>query len=287
MAQDRELSQLLAGVHFDPRFSVVEGLTVFRDRLDRDTDGRVERFLLRHLSLVEDRARSGVAFIIAERQARCEKVAALRRLYATDDPHVKQGVLNGLWSGPHKNPKLTQLLVMLACDGLRQPVSSVRQHACSLIQNQAAWKVDVSEAVELVQSLLDDPESSVRRTAAFAVGNLAKSKYDMSTSVMDLSRNARDANIHVREAATWALWQLSRARHDISAAVPALIKVVRDKDDWNGPRKNAIGALLHHASKSPANAVLIRSNVAQAKLNRDLAEIQKFEARLKEIVAAK
>jgi hypothetical protein len=276
MVASSELGRLLSLVVFDASLSVVEGLDAFRDLLQKDSDGRVLRFLKREMTKLEGKQRGGVAFVIAEHYRRRGDLKNLRKLFAINDAEVKQSVLNALWEEPGSNPQMGPGIVQLAIQATDDPSPGVRTEACYVFQNQCAWGVDVSGAVTPLQSLLNDRSNRVRHQAAYAVGNLAKGKYDVSRNVAPLRRNVRHRDTYVRESSAWALWQLSRHKHEIGSAVPELVQLLTDDEEWDGPRKNAAGALLHHARKSAANAKQVNERVKSVCLDLKRKEIKRF-----------
>lgn len=189
---------------------------------------------------------------------------ALRRLFDTDDPEVKRYVLNGLWDEPGGNPEMATCIVDLALEGAGHPSPGVRTEACWVMMNQAGWQTDVSRAVEPLLGLLQDPDPNVRRQAANAVGHLGKQKYSLPTAIPLLQDNLGHGEHQVRQAAAWALWQLSRKKHDIGAAVGALVALLKEPEDVGDLKNNAVGALLHHAGKSPENEECVREAVRAA-----------------------
>ncbi len=261
-----ELNRLLALVEFRPVGNYVEGLDAFRDLLEQDEAGLVLKFLTRALRKLEGRKRSGIAFIVAEHFAKDGDLKNLQRLFGTDDSGVKQSVLSALWGDPRAFPKLGPGIVALALAATQHPAPEVRAGACSVLQNQCAWGMDVSGALAPLQSLLEDSSPRVRRYAAAAVGNLAKDGHDLSGHVARLRQNVKHPDMYVRESSAWALWQLSRAKHDIGSAVPELVWLLNDPEEYDEQRKKAAGALLHHARKSAANRQQVKEAVRAARL---------------------
>jgi hypothetical protein len=276
MATLTELKRLLALVVWDPRLSVTEGLTPFRDLLEHDADGHVLRFLNRELPKLQDQKRGAIAFAIAENYRRKGDVKKLQELFAIDDENVKSSVLDALQGEPGSNPQMGPAIVQMAIQAARDASPAVRTVASSVIQNQCAWGVDVKDAIAPLQDLLEDANPRVRHQAAYAAGNLAKRKYNMSACIAQLRTNVKHSVLYVREASAWALWHLSRSRHDISSAVHELVWLLTDEDEYNGPRKQAAGALIHHAKKSPENAAVIRDRVRAAALDEEHKEIRRF-----------
>lgn len=276
MATLSELKRLLALVVWDARLSVTEGLTPFRNLLEHDADGRVLRFLNRELPKLQGERRGAIAFAVAENYRRRGDLKNLRDLFATDDDHVKRSVLDALQGEPGSNPQMGPAIVQMAIQSMGHASPAVRTVACSVIQNQCAWGVDVKDAIAPLQHLLKDANQRVRHQASYAVGTLAKRKYNMSDCIPQLRRNIKHNVLYVREASAWALWHLSRGRHDISSAVPELVWLLTDEDEYNGPRKQAAGALIHHAKKSPDNAADVKNRVRAAKLNEEHKEIRRL-----------
>ena len=278
MATTSELRRLLSLVHFDARLSCIEGLTAFRNLLEQDSDGSVLRFLNQELPKLDGKKRGGIAYVLAEHHRQTGNLKSLQQLYADDDIEVKASVLNALWGQPGSNPEMSPGIMQLAMDGANHASPRVRMEACSVFQNLCGWKVDVSGAVAPLHRLLSDDSDCVRSQAACAVGNLAKVKYDMSEHVAQLGQNARREDISVRSYSAWALWQISRSRRDIGIAVPELVQLLADNDDWNDPRKNAVGALLHHAKKSSQNREQVMQCIKMVQLDlKKYKEIRRLE----------
>jgi hypothetical protein len=276
MATAAELRQLLSLVQFDARLNSIEGLTAFRNLLEQDSDGSVVRFLNRELPKLEGQRRGGIAWALAERYRQTGNLQSLQELYATDDSEVKTSVLNALWGQPGSTPEMGPGIVRLATDATSHASPEVRAEACSVIQNQCGWKQDVSNAVTPLLRLLSDDCDRVRSQAACAVGNLAKRKYDVSLVVVPLGHNVRHKDVSVRSYSAWALWQISRAKHEIGDAVPELVQLLADDEDWNDPRKNAVGALLHHAQKTRGNLEQVRRCLKRVRLDPENKQIHRF-----------
>src|SRR5690606_29511649 len=133
---------------------------------------------------------------------------------------------------------------------------------------------------EPLRRLLDDASDRVRMQAACAVGNLAKRKYDLSGHIAPLGRNLHCRDASVRNYSAWALWQLSKHKRDIGAAAFDLAQALMADDEWSGPRKNAAGALLHHAKKSPENIAQVRQHLASIRPNLKYAEVRRLVEKL-------
>jgi hypothetical protein len=73
---------------------------------------------------------------------------------------------------------------------------------------------------------------------------------------------------------------MTRAKLDISPAVPALVEALKHNEDWNEPRKNAAGALLHYAKISAENAKEVRKLAKAVSLDSKRKEIKNFLAHL-------
>lgn len=277
MPTTSELRHLLSLVRFDARLSSMEGLAPFRNLLEQDSDGSVLRFLNQELPRLEGKKRGGIAYALAEHHRQTGNLKSLQQLYADDDVEVKASVLNALWGEPGSNPEMGPGIVQLAIDGANHDSPAVRTEACSVFQNQCGWKVDVSGAVAPLYRLLSDDSNRVRSQAACAIGNLAKRKYDMSEHVSRLGQNTRQNDISVRNDSVWALWQISRSQCDIGIAVPELVQLLADDDDWNGPRKNAAGALLHHARKSSQNREHVMQCLQMVPLDPKHKEIRRLQ----------
>jgi hypothetical protein len=276
MIDSSELDRLLSLVEFRAVGNYVEGLDAFRNLLDKDSDRTVLRFLTRALRSLEGQRRGGIAFILAEHFRQIGDLANLQKLFATDDPCVKESVLNALWGEPGSNPQMGPGIIQMAIDATNHSAPEVRTEGCSVFQNQCAWGVDVSHALAPLQSLLKDQNDRVRHQAAYAVGNLAKRKYDMAEHIPLLRRNVKHKDMYVREASAWALWQLSRSKHDIGSAVPELVWLLTDTEEYNEQRKKAAGALIHHAKKSADNGKQVKQSIQGVRLDSKRKEIKRF-----------
>jgi HEAT repeat protein len=265
---DAELSELLAQVQYRRELSYFEGLEPLRWRLSNDEAGDVLSFLESQFPGLEAPRNAGIAYLLAGRYRDLGDLAAIGRLYAVDDPGVQRSTLNALWDpGPHG---LGPGIVALAVEATSHPDAGVREEACWVLMNQAAYKSDVAAGVEPLLRLLADPAASVRRQSAYAIGHVAKnSKPDLTPHLAGLSRNLTDPDYNVRIAAAWTLWQLSRKRYNLAVSVPQLVALLALKDDVGDQYKNAVGALLHHVRKSPENARAVAAAVAGADLDRE------------------
>ena len=275
-----ELEGLLALVAFDARLNFVQGLDAFRRLLAADDDGRVLQFLSGQLPGLEGERRGGIAFVLAEHYRLAGDLENLRALFAIDDAIVKESVLNASWGDPSDDPRMGRGIVALAIGAAGHAAAGVRTEVCSVIQNQCAWGVDVGDAVALLPGLLGDESSRVRQQAAYAASRLAKGKYDVSACISPLRENLKHVMAFVRTASAAAFWQLSRSKHDIGIAVPDLVLLLADAGDWSEPRKQAAGALLHHARKSAHHAAAVKSLVAATRLDEHRQEIGRFLAGL-------
>ncbi len=276
MAGSSELNRLLSLVEWNARLSVVEGLHELRILVGKDSGGDVLRFLTRALSKLQGKKRGGIAFVVAEHYRTIGDLKKLQKLCETNDVDVKESVLDALQGEPGPNPQMGPGIVQMAIVAMQDDSPEVRTVACSVIQNQCAWGVDVEGAIKRLQDLLADDSPRVRQQASYAIGNLAKRRYDMAASIPLLGRNVKHDAMDVRVASAWALWQLSRKKHDISAAVPELIWLLTDGDEYNEHRKKAVGALLHHAKKSSENARAVQACAWSAALHLNYKEVQKF-----------
>ena len=271
-----ELQRLLSLVRFCEKNDDLEGIEVFRDLLDDDSDGVVLEFLTGALPMLEGQRRGGIAFAIAEHFRKSGDVQGLCRLFTTGDACIRRDVLNALWGEPGANPEMGPTIVQIAIDAASDAAPEVRTEVSSVLQNQCAWGVDVSAGIATLRALLKDRDSRVRRQAGFAVGNFAKRRYEMSACIAPLRRNVGHKDMFVRESSAWALWELSRHKHDIGAAVPDLVKMLTETEDYNKPRMNAAGALLHHAKKSTDNASAVKTSVRAVALAGNQKKIKRF-----------
>jgi hypothetical protein len=285
MVVSSELANLLSLVSYRADVNHVEGLEPFRGLLEQDVGGEVLRILTRELDNLQGRVRAGVAYVIAEHYRKTGNLVALQRLFATDHADVKEWILNALRGEPPASaPGMGPGIVALALESARHPDPGVRAEACSVIQNQCAWGVDVSAAREPLLSLLRDANERVRIQAACAVGNLAKRKYAVADALPDLRLNLRHVDYSVRSYSAWALWELSRARHDIGAAVVDLVNALaKEREDYDDVRKHAAGALLHHARKSPEKARQVKRVTNQAKFDGSRRRVRRFQEELENI----
>ncbi len=265
MVDHAQLPDLLSRVIHREDINAVEGLDPFRKLLKGPSATDVLTFLQQNIQRLEERPKGGVIYAIAEHYRETGQVEPLRELYDTSAGHIRSSVLNALWMEPGSQP-MAACIVDLALKGFTDASPEVRTEACSVIQNQAGWKVDVSPALPFLQQALRDDNARVRSQAAYAIGNLAKSKYHMTPHLDGLIPCVTDADQFVRNAAAWALWQLSRRKHDIHNAIPALVQSLLIDNPWDGPAREATGALLHHARKSAAHADVVKQLVTQAAL---------------------
>jgi hypothetical protein len=202
---------------------------------------------------------------------------AILRSFESEDPARREATLNALWGDPRAYARLGDFAVELAVRGAGDPAHGVRTEACYVIQNQSAWGVDVTPALEPLARLLNDPVGRVRQQAAFAVGNVArKRRYDLTDHLPLLRRNLGDSDTWAPGAAAWALAQLSRGGRDISAAVPELVEAISSPHYDPDLSRRAAGALLHHAKKSEENLQQVRSSAAGMHLQTDQKPVQKL-----------
>jgi HEAT repeat protein len=276
MVNNTELRRLLSLVEFRADINHVEGLDEFRSLLEKDSDGHVLRFLRRALQKLEGQRRGGIAFVIAEHYRKIGDVKRLHRLIVSDDECVRESVLDALWGEPGSNPEMGPAIVQMAIDAADDLSPGVRTQVSWVLRNQCDHGIDVTEGVAPLRSLLKDRNSKVRQQAARAVAAFAKAKYDMRACIPQLRRNVKNKKFYVRESSAWALWQLSRYKHDISSAVPDLVWVLTNDEEYNEERKQAVGALIHHAKKSVDNAAQVIECAGGVTLNGDRKEIKRF-----------
>jgi hypothetical protein len=277
MVDHAELERLLSLVK-EGKYNTIDGIGPFRTLLSRDGDRRVLDFLQREFKNLDGKRLAGIAFTLAEHYRQVGDVTSLLRLFANHDAGVRQYCLNALWEKSGPNPKMGPAIVQLAVASADDPSPAVRTEVSSVLQNQCAWGIDVSSAITPLRKLLSDRNERVRQQAGFAVGNIAKKKYDLAECIRQLRRNVKHKTVSVRYSAAWALWHLSRNSHEISSAVPELVWLLTDDEEYNEPRKNAVGALLHHGRKSPANAGKIKDHLDNVVLDETFNEIRKFVA---------
>jgi hypothetical protein len=245
--------------------------------LKREGTGKTVRFLHAEMNKVQGEKRGRLAYVLAKHYFQKGDVPRLRSLYDEEEPAVQQSVLDALWVDPGPGAALAALGMAIEATESQSP--GVRTAACFVIQNQCA-AVDASAAIVSLKRLLADRSADVRRQAACAAGNLAKQRYHVSTLLPQLRRNMKHKNRSVRNYSAWAVWQLSRSKHDVAAAVPDLVRLLGVEEENNEHRKNAVGALLHHARKSADNARQVQAAVKGAKLNREYREIPPFLSKL-------
>ncbi len=274
MTDSAELERQFALVVSRNEADYSQGLRTLRQWLDKDADGQVLSFLQSEFAHGDGDPRGRLAFLLAEHYRKANDLDPLERLYATGDALVKQNVLNALWSeaGPGAGPRI----VALALDGATHADPAVRTEACYVFMNQAGYGVDVSSAIGPLETLLQDDVPRVRQQAAYATGNLAKRKYDVSSLLPQLRRNTNHKDFYARVSAAWALWHMSRYKHNIAAAVPELARLLADDHEQDEGRKNAAGALLHHARKSPENTKQVTTALASVRLDQGRREVQQF-----------
>ncbi len=245
--------------------------------LERGETGKTIPFLHAEMNKLQGEKRGRLAYVLAKHYLQKGDVPRLRGLYDDEEPAVQESVLNALWYEPGPGAGPAALGMAIEATESRSP--GVRTAACFAIQNQCA-ALDASAAIGPLKRLLADRSAHVRRQAACAAGNLAKQRYDVSKLLPQLRRNMKHKNRSVRNYSAWAVWQLSRSKHDVAAAVPDLVRLLGVEEENNEHRKNAVGALLHHARKSADNARQVQAAVKGAKLDRNYREIPPFLSKL-------
>jgi len=265
---ESDLVELLARLRYRAELSYFEGLDPIRRFLSGDVSGEGLRFLEAERPTLESPRNAGIAFALAERYRDLGDLPSIQRLYAAGDAPSKRMTLNALWDPG--SPEVGRGIVELAVSAAQHPDAGVRTEACWVLMNLAAHKLDVATGLEPLGQMLSDPDASVRRQSAYALGHVAKhSRHDLTAHIPGLARNLTDPDRNARVAAAWTLWQLSRKRHDIAAAVRGLIELLELKEDIGDQYKNAVGALLHHARKSPEHAEAVAAVVREADLDRE------------------
>ena len=271
-----QLSELLAKVRYNSGVSAVEGLDPFRRMLENDADGAVLDFLKLEAPGLPDKIRGGIVFVLSEHYFKVGDMERIRALFASGDPETREATLGALWGDPTAFALLGTGVVDMAIKATSDSAEGVRTEACRVLQNQCAWKVDVSQAIRPLTGLLKDSAWRVRHQAAYAGGNFAAQKqYDLTGMVQPLTRNLAHENIYVRVASAWALSKLVK-RHDISPAVSQLTETLTSKDDYNAARKNAAGALLAWAKRSKDHAQSVQAAIAGLPLDRQRKEVARF-----------
>lgn len=276
MVDQNAVHELVSRVVYNKGYDGLDGLNPLRHLLWKDADGTVAACLEEEMSHAPDKVRGGIAFLLGAWYLEIGRLDAIRAIYMNVDPEVTASVLGALTGKPTANTEIGPGIVALAVEGASHPSCRVRASACSVLMNQSAWGVDVSSAIAPMLDLVEDTDAFVRQSAAYAIGNFARRKrYDLTPHIALMARRLHDENIHVCTAAGWALRKLSGSR-DIAPAVPDLIKALESPLDYDGPRKNATGALLSFARKSHQNREQVRQLAAAAHLDTAKKEISRF-----------
>jgi hypothetical protein len=273
------LEELLSRIEFDPSTNSIKGLCLFRTLLRKETSGETLRFLERAVQTLYGKRRSGIAFVLAEHYLGTGAIEPLKAFYSGADAEGQKSILNALWGEPHASPAMGSFVVKLAIQAAEHTSAEVRAEACSVIQNQAGWGVDVANALTVLRSLLEDEDEVVKQSAAYAVGNAAKRKYNVAECVKPLRALLTHEKVWVRNAGAWALRNPAQSKHDIEAAVPELVRLLSDEDDWSEPRRNAASALLY-AKRSRVNAARLKAAVSRAEVNESCKSMNRFLAAL-------
>ena len=274
------LEELLSRVEFDARTNSIQGLGPFRTLLRTELSDETLRFLEKAVQTLDGERRSGIAFVLAEHYLRVGTIEPLKELYSSGDSEVQESVLKALWGEPNANPAMGPFVVNLAIQAAEHTSERVRSQVCKVIQNQCAWGVDVTNALIVLRSLLEDEDEDVKQSAAYAVGNAAKRKYDVAECVKPLCALLTHEKMWVRNAGAWALKNLAQSKHDIEFAVPELVRLLSDDDDWSDPRRNAASSLLSYAKKSRVNAARLKAAVSRAEVNESCKSVTRFLAAL-------
>ena len=275
MTDLQQLKTLLSQVVYNKSYNALDGLAPIQFLLAKDQEGEEVRFLNEQLPTLPEKVRGGIAFVLASHYLETGNLPAIRDLFASTDVEIQKAVLNGLCGEPNASEEMGPGIVALAVEGMRHPAWEVRSQAASVIQNQSAWKVDVTTALAALLRLLEDPVAQVRRSASYAAGNVAKRKYDLASFLPALIGNLRHEDMFVREPSAWALWQFSR-RYDLAPAVANLVHLLTSTEDYDDLRRSAAGGLLHHARKSSHNRDIVQQQVALTPLDLKRKEIARF-----------
>ena len=274
------LEELLSRVEFDASTNSVQGTIPFQLLLLKEPSGETLRFLEQAVQTLDGKRRSGIAFVLAQHYLRVGTIEPLKALYLSGDSDLQESVLNALWSEPHANPAMGPFVVNLAIGAAEHTSARVRAEVCRVFQNQSGWGVDVTKALIVLRTLLEDEDAGVKQSAAYAIGNAAKRKYDVAECVKPLCALLTHEKMWVRNAGACALKNLAQSKHDIEFAVPELVRFLSDDDDWSDPRRNAASALLSYAKKSRVNAARLKAAMSRAGVNESCKSVKQFLAAL-------
>ncbi|MCO6045278.1 HEAT repeat domain-containing protein [Aeoliella sp. ICT_H6.2] len=272
MPNTDELKVLIAEVECKAVSHDVDVLNPFQGLLDAETTDQVRNFLDRAVPNLEGLCSGDIALVLAEYHRHTGDVKKLRRLFASDDPIVRQYTLTGLCDEPEGDARMASAILHLAIEASDDCAPDVRTEAAYVLQNQARWDMDATPAIPALQTLLKDRQKQVRCQATYAVGNLAKEAYDVSDCLPQLRRNLKHSDIYVRSATAWALREMSQTYHDIGPAVPELVGLLADDREYNEHRKQAAAALLAYAKRSPENASRVRHQLRDVTIDPTLKE---------------
>lgn len=276
MVDQNAVHEMVSRVVYNRGYDGLDGLDPLRHILWKDVDGTVAACLEQEMRQAPDKVRGGIAFLLGAWYLEIGRLDAIGALYRSEDPEVAASVLGSLTGKPTAHPEMGAGIVALAVEGTSHPADGVRASACSVLMNQCAWGVDVSSAIAPMLDLIEDTAASVRQSTAYAIGHFARRKqYELTPHITLLAHRLHDENVHVCTAAGWALGQLAGKR-DITAAIPFLVNALESPQDYDGPRKNAAGALLRFARRSAENRAHVRRFVAGAPLDTARKEISRF-----------
>lgn len=272
MPNTADLKELIAEVESSAVTHGTHVLDPFRGMLELDTTDQLRKFLERAVPNLEGLCSGDLALVLSEFHRQAGDIKRLRQLFDNDDAIVRQFTLTGLCDEPEGNAKLALAILRLAIEAANDPVPEVRTEAAHLLEQQGRWDMDATEGIDALLLLLKDRQKLVRQQATYAVGGWAKEGYDMSDCLAQLRRNLKHRDIYVRSVTAWALKEMAQTFHDIGSAVPELVVLLADDREYNEHRKQAAGALLAYAKKSPENASKVRRRLRDVTIDPTLKE---------------
>ncbi len=283
-ADKQSIHELVSKVVYNRGYDGLDGLDPLRRLLWKDEDGTVAGWLELELGVAPEKVRGGIAYLLGARYLELGRLDLIQTLVTSADAEVQASALGSLTGDTRSHSDLGNGIVALAIAGTATGSPAVRAAACSVLMNQCAWGVDVTDAVNPLFALLEDADAAVRQSAAYAVGHFAKGKrYELTAHIAMLGRLLRDENGGPGTAAAWALWKLAGKR-DIVCAIPALVSVLEQSAANSAIQKYAIGALLACAKKSVESRDQIQALVASVGIDMHRKDMVRFLQQLGEIV---